>query len=368
MRGCGSGGASTGSGSTRPSAITNTSGGPIDRVELNTIAARIGNIALDPVTVDGVAVKATRSDQTIVVPLGGILPMGGDDGDPGPVRRRRCARTCRARTGCSRRRTGSSTCTAGCRGSAAGRPFARPNHGDPFVTPSSPSVHVRIVTDRKLTLRDDRRADRAERGRPDARLRRPRTCATSRSPPPPTTGSRRGRSATTSSASTTARADPGRRCSTGPPMRSRRWRPGSVHYPYPTLRVVQSSGAYGMESPGMIWIPTGAPRANLRYLTAHETAHQWFYGIVGNDQARQPFADEAAADFVARHVTGPAAEPAAARPAGSTSRSTSTARPATTRGSTSRAATCSSRARKRDRPERVLGGACASTSSITGSG
>ncbi len=75
-------------------------------------------------------------------------------------------------------------------------------------------------------------------------------------------------------------------------------------YPYPTLRVVQSSGAYGMESPGMIWIPTGAPSANLRYLTAHETAHQWFYGIVGNDQARQPFADEAAADFVARHVTG----------------------------------------------------------------
>ena len=57
--------------------VTNTSAGPIDRVELNTIAARIGNIALDPVTVDGVAVKATRSDQTIVVPLGGILPMGG---------------------------------------------------------------------------------------------------------------------------------------------------------------------------------------------------------------------------------------------------------------------------------------------------
>ena len=30
----------------------------------------------------------------------------------------------------------------------------------------------------------------------------------------------------------------------------------------------------------------------------------WFYGLVGNDQARQPFDDEAMADFVARFITG----------------------------------------------------------------
>ena len=59
-----------------------------------------------------------------------------------------------------------------------------------------------------------------------------------------------------------------------------------------------------MESPGLIWIPTGVAASNLRYLAAHETAHQWFYGIVGNDQAKQPFADEAAADFAARYVLG----------------------------------------------------------------
>ena len=57
--------------------IRNTSGARIDRVELNTIAARLGAIDLDPVTVDGVAVKADRDDQTIVVPLGGVLPSGG---------------------------------------------------------------------------------------------------------------------------------------------------------------------------------------------------------------------------------------------------------------------------------------------------
>ncbi|MFL5674170.1 MAG: hypothetical protein ACJ779_04135, partial [Chloroflexota bacterium] len=75
-------------------------------------------------------------------------------------------------------------------------------------------------------------------------------------------------------------------------------------YPHRTFRVAQSAGAYGMESPALIWIPTGQAAANLRYLAAHETAHQWFYGIVGNDQAKQPFADEAATDFMARYVLG----------------------------------------------------------------
>ena len=75
-------------------------------------------------------------------------------------------------------------------------------------------------------------------------------------------------------------------------------------YPYPTFHVVQSAGGFGMESPQLIWIPTGVASSNLRYLVTHETAHQWFYGLVGNDQARQPFADEAAADFVARDLLG----------------------------------------------------------------
>ena len=75
-------------------------------------------------------------------------------------------------------------------------------------------------------------------------------------------------------------------------------------YPYPTLKVVQSAGGYGMESPRLIWIPTGVATSNLRYLATHETAHQWFYGLVGNDQASEPFDDEAAADFAARSVLG----------------------------------------------------------------
>jgi aminopeptidase N len=75
-------------------------------------------------------------------------------------------------------------------------------------------------------------------------------------------------------------------------------------YPYTVLKIVQSAGGYGMEGPGVAWIPTGVGRANLSYLVTHEVAHQWFYGLVGNDQARQPFADEAMTDFAARSVLG----------------------------------------------------------------
>jgi hypothetical protein len=59
-----------------------------------------------------------------------------------------------------------------------------------------------------------------------------------------------------------------------------------------------------MESPGLVWIPTGTASSNLEFLVYHETAHQWFYGVVGGDQPYEPFTDEAAADFLARHVLG----------------------------------------------------------------
>ena len=54
--------------------IRNTSGGSIDRVELNTVAPRLGGMTLAGAFVDGEPVDASVSDQTIVVPLGGVLP------------------------------------------------------------------------------------------------------------------------------------------------------------------------------------------------------------------------------------------------------------------------------------------------------
>ena len=75
-------------------------------------------------------------------------------------------------------------------------------------------------------------------------------------------------------------------------------------YPYRTYRVAQSAGGLGMESPALAWIPYGLAPSRLPYLVGHETAHQWFYALVGSDQAKEPFADEASADFVTRYMLG----------------------------------------------------------------
>ena len=282
--------------------IRNTSGGPIDRIELNTIAARLGSIELHSVTVDGVATGATRSDQTIVVPLGGILPV-----DASTRIRVRFHALLRSNL------SGSNWLFAKANGIidlyrwlpwvSRRIAFDRPNHGDPFETPSSRSVVVRIATSRPLVLA--------------------------------TSGDRTSVSAdglTQTFAATNVR-DFTVTAATDYRTKSRvvrdsvvrvYYRPGAPGaamldaaadafdvlerrlggYPHRTFRVAQSAGAYGMESPGLVWIPTGVAASNLRYLAAHETAHQWFYGIVGNDQAKQPFADEAAADFAARYVLG----------------------------------------------------------------
>lgn len=76
-------------------------------------------------------------------------------------------------------------------------------------------------------------------------------------------------------------------------------------YPYSTFSVAEVPTGPSMESPGMIWLTQKAiARGTLKYLTTHETAHQWFYGILGNDQAIEPFADEAMAEFLTRDLIG----------------------------------------------------------------
>jgi hypothetical protein len=282
--------------------IRNTSGGPIDRIEFNTIAARLGRIRLGPVAVDGTTVTATISDQTIIVPLGRPLANGAQT-------------TVRIRYGATLRSglAGSDWLFTKANGVmdlyrwlpwvSRRIAFDRPNHGDPFATPSSPLVRVRIATDRRLVLATT--GDRV---------------SVSANGLVQTFVARNVRDFTVTAATdyrTTSRMVSG--------TRVRVWyRPGSPGaamldaaaaafaklrsrlgpYPYPVFKVVESAGGYGMESPALIWIPHGLARTNLRYLAAHETAHQWFYGLVGNDQASQPFADEAAADFAARYVLG----------------------------------------------------------------
>ncbi|MDD7941771.1 M1 family aminopeptidase [Actinomycetospora lutea] len=74
--------------------------------------------------------------------------------------------------------------------------------------------------------------------------------------------------------------------------------------PQPDLWVaIAPSQSSGIEYPGALQFGDTAP-GELRELVAHELAHQWFYGLVGNDQGRDPWLDEAFTTYAQARVTG----------------------------------------------------------------
>ena len=75
-------------------------------------------------------------------------------------------------------------------------------------------------------------------------------------------------------------------------------------YPHATLSVVEADFPDGMEYDGLYFLGEsyyrqykGDPLSYLVAIAVHETAHQWFYGVVGNDPAIQPWLDEALATY-----------------------------------------------------------------------
>lgn len=278
--------------------VRNDSGGPIDRLELNTIATMVGRIRLGATTVDGSPVSPTIEDQTIVVPLGGILEAG---------------RSVQVRISYS------ASLNAGLAGStwmftrangivsvhrwipwvSKKVSFNRPNHGDPFVTPVSPRVRVSFSSDRPLVYATP--GERLGGSRLSQRFQATnvRDFAFTAAPDYRTISGRVG--------DTTVRVYYRAGFPASTALAAARSALAKMEglvgqYPYPTYRVAQSAGGFGMESPGLTWIPTGIAAGNVRYLVHHETGHQWFYSLVGNDQAAQPWADEAATDFLARYT------------------------------------------------------------------
>ncbi|MFE2043359.1 M1 family metallopeptidase [Streptomyces sp. NPDC059477] len=71
-------------------------------------------------------------------------------------------------------------------------------------------------------------------------------------------------------------------------------------YPYPELDVVLDNDLWfsGMEYPGFVLnrVKTSA--------LIHEIAHQWWYGIVGDDQYHQPWLDESFAEYATELALG----------------------------------------------------------------
>lgn len=73
-------------------------------------------------------------------------------------------------------------------------------------------------------------------------------------------------------------------------------------YPYETFSVAQADFYIGgMEYPNLVFINRDLYGEDaveaLEEVVAHETAHQWWYGIVGNDETREAWLDEGLTEY-----------------------------------------------------------------------
>ena len=80
------------------------------------------------------------------------------------------------------------------------------------------------------------------------------------------------------------------------------WEGQFAPFPYGSLSIVQADLNDGQEYDGLVFLATkfyneynGSARSNLVTIGVHEVAHQWWFGLVGNDQATEPWLDEALA-------------------------------------------------------------------------
>jgi hypothetical protein len=278
--------------------VTNTSGGYVTRLELNTVAAKLGRLHMISASYNGHDISFRVSGQTLTLTL------------PSPLAENATA-TIRIvyRAWFRRSFAGDDWMWSQTDGVASAYRFIpwlsrrvafdRPNFGDPFVTPVSPFVRVTLSSERRLTYATsgDRTLDDGLSQTFEAHNVRDFNFTAS-----PFYSVRTGLS---TDGQTTIRVYT-RSGNAAPILHSAQraiadyeGRVGS--YPYPSFTIGQTPGGFGMESPAMIWIPRNAPF--LDYLVSHETAHQWFYATVGNDQTTDEFADEAVVDFLARtHV------------------------------------------------------------------
>ncbi len=78
-------------------------------------------------------------------------------------------------------------------------------------------------------------------------------------------------------------------------------------YPWPELDIVTMEGWFGgMEYPQLVMIsPAGdRPLDWAKSVNAHEIGHQWFYGIIGNNEYDEPWLDESFASYAAALYDG----------------------------------------------------------------
>ena len=284
--------------------IRNDSGDGIDRIELNTIAARLGAMKVLSTTVDDAPVTTRIKDQTVTVPLGGVLASGATT----IIRIEYRATLAKGLTGSDwmfSRSGGVLTLYRWIPWVSVATPFDRPNAGQPFVTPTSPKVDVELLTDARMVLAapatdyDEYAAGSgtywsfsAENVRDVAIVLAPEfRVATGKADGVPVRAfSRPGGPSATALLDLAIGA-----------LRDEADQIGMA-FPAASMTIVDTPAGVAFESPGMVWVPRKLDTRNRTYAIYQGVAHQWFYGLVGSDQHAEPFADEGPSDLLARTV------------------------------------------------------------------
>ncbi|MEP7158554.1 MAG: hypothetical protein ABI797_03945 [Chloroflexota bacterium] len=280
------------------SAVHNPTGSSVSTIAFNLATLRYGQAHVGVVTVNGAAVSETIQDQTVLVPISPPMPAGGNrtvvinytgtlqtrsDGDYWQF----------ARLG------GYMTAYRWIPWLSRTVKFDRPSVGEVWVTPTASRVDVTITTDQVLKM-----ATSGERTSPVG-LTQTFVAYNVRdfnfsAAPDYLTASRTaagGKTITFFYKSMNA-------------TKVLNWAVTAFNtysnnvgaYPYDQLNIAEVGPWAGIESPSLFWLPNDLPGKYLPWTTAHEVAHQWFYSVVGNDQALEPFADEAVSDFMARKL------------------------------------------------------------------
>jgi hypothetical protein len=78
-------------------------------------------------------------------------------------------------------------------------------------------------------------------------------------------------------------------------------------YPYQSISMVETDVSDGQEYDGLVFLATkfysqynGTAKSDLIMIGTHEIAHQWWFGMIGSDQAEEPWLDEAMAVYSER--------------------------------------------------------------------
>lgn len=277
--------------------VSNNTGSAVSSLTFNIAPAGMGLLNLGEVKVNGSTARSELTDQTLTV----YPPTAIAAGDSANVLINYRA-SFADRAGNSRwlfsKLNGTIQAYRWIPWLSRATPFNRPNFGDPFVTPSSPEVRVRLNSERKLSYSTSGQRvagttlsktfvaynvrDFNFLARPSVKVLRDSAAGVNIRVHYSSLNGATMMKWAKSSVATFARL-------IGP-------------YPYPTLTVAESGGGYAMESPALVWIPRGS--SDVPWLVAHEVGHQWFYAVVGNDQPKEPFSDEAIVTLLTREATG----------------------------------------------------------------